>query len=147
MNLRWLVNNANIFSPFLGHNMSFATAINCMDGRVQLPAIHYLKDRFGVNFIDTITEPGPNRILAEQKDKPRLSSILDRLKISIEKHGSRQVAVIGHHDCAGNPASKDEQITHIQKAAAFIRSRYPHAEVIGVWIDENQQIEEIGVRS
>jgi hypothetical protein len=118
-----------------------------MDGRVQLPALHYLNDRFGVPFIDIITEPGPNLILAEQKDKPKLISILDRLKISIEKHGSSQIAIIGHHDCAGNPASKDEQIIHIQKAVAFICRQYPDAEVIGVWIDENWQINEITTRS
>ncbi|MBD3413017.1 MAG: hypothetical protein GF421_01125 [Candidatus Aminicenantes bacterium] len=127
--------------------MKFATVINCMDGRVQLPVLHYLNHRFGVSLIDTITEPGPNLILAHQKDKPKLISILDRLKISIEKHGSKQVAIIGHHDCAGNPASKDEQIIHIQKAVTFICRQYPDAEVIGVWIDENWQITEIPNRS
>ncbi|MBS3770815.1 MAG: META domain-containing protein [Bacteroidales bacterium] len=75
--------------------MTFATAINCTDSRLQGPTIHYLKDHFGVQFIDTIIEPGPNRILAEQKDKEKLSSILVRLKISIEKHESSQSAVIG----------------------------------------------------
>lgn len=123
--------------------MTFAAAVNCMDGRVQLPVIHFLKDRFGVSFIDTITEPGPNRILAVQDDPTKLSSILARLQISIEKHGSRQIAVIGHHDCAGNPASTDEQIRHIQKAVVFLRRQYPIAEIIGIWIDQNWKINEI----
>ena len=48
--------------------MSFCTAINCMDGRTQLPVIEFLKDKFGVEFVDTITEPGPVRILADQPD-------------------------------------------------------------------------------
>ena len=44
--------------------MTFFTVINCMDGRVQLPVINYLKQKFNVEFIDTITEVGPNKIIA-----------------------------------------------------------------------------------
>lgn len=123
--------------------MTFATAINCMDGRVQVPVITYLQKRFGAKFIDTITEPGPDRILAEQSDQIRLASILARIEISIQKHASRQIAVIGHYDCAGNPVSKEKQIDHIHKAAAFIRQEYPKVEVIGVWVDEKWRIHEI----
>lgn len=126
-----------------GGQMTFATAINCMDGRVQLPVITYLQDRFDAEFIDTITEPGPNRILAEQTDQPRLKSILARLEISIDKHGSRHIAIIGHHDCAGNPAPKQIQIGHIQQAVAYISQRHPKTEVIGIWVDEKWRIHEI----
>ncbi|GAB4379897.1 MAG: hypothetical protein Kow0042_29680 [Calditrichia bacterium] len=48
--------------------MRFCTAINCLDGRVQLPVIQHLKKRFKVDFVDVITEPGPNLILSEQKN-------------------------------------------------------------------------------
>ncbi len=37
---------------------TFATAINCMDGRVQLPVIAYLKSKYVVDYVDAITEPG-----------------------------------------------------------------------------------------
>ena len=46
----------------------FATAVNCMDGRVQKPVIEYLQKSFGVDYVDMVTEPGPNKILAEGKD-------------------------------------------------------------------------------
>jgi len=49
-------------------NQKFATAINCMDGRVQTPVIKWLKNEYKVNYIDMITEPGPNKILAESKE-------------------------------------------------------------------------------
>jgi hypothetical protein len=39
--------------------MSFCTAINCMDGRVQLPTITFLKKHFGIEHVDCITE-APN---------------------------------------------------------------------------------------
>ena len=84
--------------------MRFCTAINCMDGRVQIPVIQYLKDRFDADYVDAVTEPGPNRILAEDADTRIRQSIDRRVGISVEGHGSVGIAVVGHHDCAGNPA-------------------------------------------
>ncbi len=123
--------------------MKFCTVINCMDGRIQLPVIEYLKNRFGAQYVDTITEPGPNLILAEQGNTPLLQSIMARLRISIEKHCSSGIAITGHHDCAGNPAPKDTQIEHIKKAVEFIRKQYPEIETIGLWVDENWNVNEV----
>ncbi len=123
--------------------LSFCTAINCMDGRVQEPVIKYLKKRFNVDYVDTITEPGPNLILAEQSDAHAIDSILRRLKISIEKHNSKAVAIVGHHDCAGNPAPRELQFVHIEKAIHFIGQSYPNIEIIGLWIDEDWRVNEI----
>ncbi len=118
-------------------NMVFCTAVNCMDGRVQLPVIEYLQKRFRSQYVDSITEPGPNLILAEQTKSDLVRSIFDRISISIEHHHSKAIAIVGHHDCAGNPASKDDQIAHIGKAIKIVRDRYPDIEIIGLWVDEN----------
>ena len=53
----------------------FCTAINCMDGRVQLPVIQYLQKRFNVDFVDSVTEAGPNLILSEAEDPGLVQSI------------------------------------------------------------------------
>ena len=82
--------------------MGFCTAVNCMDGRVQIPVIEFLRKRFGVEHVDTITEPGPNRILALHSDGGPAASILSRVALSVEKHGSVGIAVAGHFDCAGS---------------------------------------------
>ena len=42
--------------------MRFCTVINCMDGRVQLPVIRHMKERFNAEYVDSITEPGPNNL-------------------------------------------------------------------------------------
>ena len=123
--------------------MSFCTVINCMDGRVQLPVIKYLQNRFNVQHVDTITEPGPNLVLSEQNNTSLIKSILTRLKISIENHHSIGVAVVGHYDCAGNPALKDQQIVHIKKAIEFVRRHYAEIEIIGLWVDENWKVNKI----
>lgn len=122
---------------------SFFTAINCMDGRVQLPVIHYLQKRFDVEYVDAITEPGPNRILAEKADAEKLRSIFERVTLSLEQHHSKGIAVIGHHDCAGNPASENDQKAHLSQAVQTLQQHYRNTDIIGIWVDSNWEVHQI----
>ena len=88
--------------------MTFCTSIHCIDGRIQEPIIKYLKDNYNITYVDAITEPGSCKILAENKNKISVNSITEKIKISINKHGSKLIAISGHYDCAGNP--HDEKI-------------------------------------
>ena len=123
--------------------MAFCTAINCMDGRVQLPVINYLAERFGVDYVDSITEPGPVKILTEQTDRLLLDSIFKRISISTEKHGSMSIAICAHTDCAGNPADDQIQKEQLRKASEFLREKYPNANVITLWLDMNWDVYEL----
>jgi carbonic anhydrase len=123
--------------------MRFCSVINCMDGRVQLPVINYLRKRFNVDYVDSITEAGPNLILSEDKNINSIQAILDRLKISVENHNSVGIAIVGHYDCAGNPAPQDNQIMHIQMAIKLLRQRYQDIEIIGLWVDKNWKVYEV----
>jgi len=114
-----------------------------MDGRVQLPVIQYLKARFNATYVDTITEPGPNAILATQSDDVLLQSINTRVEISLKRHGSNSIAIVGHHDCAGNPISKTHQLKQIALSNKYLSDRYPTANVIGLWVNENWEVEEV----
>ena len=125
--------------------MRFCTVINCMDGRVQLPVIRYLLKRFNVEYVDSITEAGPNLVLSEQKSNVTVQSILERVNISVEKHRSVGIAVVGHHDCAGNPAPQENQIVHIQNAIRFLRQHYENVVIIGLWVDEHWEVHEVVV--
>ncbi len=119
---------------------TFATAINCIDGRVQIPVIEYMKRRFAVDFVDIITEPGPNKILAENADKISIDSIKRRVKISVECHDSKLIAVVGHSGCAGNPSDKKIQIAQISSAIKTIESWNFNVQVIGLWVDKNWRV-------
>ena len=123
--------------------MRFCTAVNCMDGRVQLPVISYLRERFGAEYVDSITEPGPNLVLAKKTDEALVRSILRRIDISVERHKSVGLALAAHHDCAGNPASQEEQKRHVAAGVEFLRLRYPGIRVIGLWVDEHWKAHEI----
>lgn len=121
---------------------TFCTVVNCMDGRTQMQVNDYLRNRYGVDHVDTVTEPGPNKILAEQSPDNLVKSILSRINISVHLHGSKAIAVIGHHDCTGNPVGKQTQDTQTARAAAFLKETYPGVEVIGLWVDESWKVRE-----
>lgn len=126
--------------------MSFATVVNCMDGRVQLPVITYLKTRFGVDYVDNITESGPDRILARQDDPAIVASILRRIEFSGRKHRSTKLAVVGHADCGGNPASPEEHVQQIRSAVAFLQQQFPNMTVIGLWLNEDWSVTELATQ-
>ena len=93
--------------------MRFCTSIHCMDGRIQESTIKYLKDTYGITYVDTITEPGPCKILADDTNKMLVDSILNRVNVSVNKHGSKLIAISGHYDCAGNPCGEQGQSRRI----------------------------------
>ncbi len=124
--------------------LKFCTAVNCIDGRIQLPVIEYLQKRFNAEYVDCITEAGPNLILSERKETQRVEAILQGVQISVKKHNSVGISVAGHHDCAGYPAPKDEQIAHTKEAVESLKERYPNMEIIGLWVDESWKVSEVG---
>jgi len=126
----------------MNHNI-FATAINCMDGRVQIPVIEWLKRLSGVDYVDMITEPGPERLLAEGIDQAAIESIKKRLGISITRHNSKTVAIVGHHDCAGNPADQETQQEQIAMAIEVLKSWSFEVRIIGLYVDESWEIHEV----
>jgi len=121
----------------------FCTAINCMDGRVQLSVINYMQIRFDAVYVDMITEPAPNKILAEGIDAVVVDEIRRRLDVSLEKHSSCGVAIVGHEDCTANPLPKEDQVRQLEAAREFLREMYPGVEVIGLWVELCGNVEEI----
>lgn len=114
----------------------FATVINCMDGRTQLPVIEWVKNHSGVDYVDTITEAGPVKLLAENSDSTLVNSIKKKVLLSINKHHSKSIAIVAHHDCAGNPVSKKVQLEQLKAALKTIESWDLKAETIGLWLDD-----------
>jgi len=114
-----------------------------MDGRTQQPVIDWMKKQYGVDYVDMITEPGPDGILA-RREMDIVAQIKTRVLISVEKHGSQAVALIAHGDCAGNPVGKDEHLGHLRKGMELIRSWELPVEIVGLWIDsESWQVDVI----
>jgi len=114
-----------------------------MDGRTQLPANEYLRRVLSVDYVDTITEAGPVRILAEEQQSALADSILARVDISVNKHKSKAIAVVAHYDCIGNHLSKNEQIEQLKKAIMWLGQKYPNLIILGLWIDSSWDVQRI----
>ncbi len=115
----------------------FATSVSCIDGRIQIPLTNWIKENFSVDYVDTITEPGIDKQVADNTD---LESIKTKVGISINKHESELIIVSGHYDCAGNPVSNEEHITQIKKGIEVISSWNLGVKVVGVWVDDTWKI-------
>ncbi|MBU0718256.1 MAG: hypothetical protein KJ749_08415 [Planctomycetes bacterium] len=119
---------------------TFITAVNCMDGRVQEPVVAWMKQRFEADYVDMITEPGPDRIMTAGPPEER-ESIRRRVDISVNVHHSRVVAMVVHHDCAGFPVSRPQHLAALQECINTIESWVPEVRVLGLWVGEDWQVE------
>ena len=119
----------------------FATVINCMDGRVQEPVNNWMKERTGAEYIDVITEAGPDRILASTATASRL--ILERILISRDKHDSKDLAVVAHHDCAGNPVTREQHLADLKRAARILSTWNLEMKLLLLWVNSDWKVEMI----
>jgi len=121
----------------------FATAINCIDGRVQEPVIAWIKEHYNVDFVDMITEPGIVKCLATEPLGPTATSIREKIDISRQQHGSDLVAVIAHDDCVGNPADKNTQIHQLNTASDLIYIWGEPIDIIRLWVDTHNTVHQL----
>lgn len=122
--------------------MSFYTAINCMEGRAQEPIINFIKEEYNVLFVDMITKAGPVKMLSDPS-RNNIETIISCIEISLEKHKSRGIAIVAHHDCAGNPISDEKQKKSLKQAVAFLVNKYVNVSVCGLWVNKNWKVEKI----
>ncbi|MBM3905350.1 MAG: hypothetical protein FJ354_01525 [Thaumarchaeota archaeon] len=116
----------------------FCTSISCIDGRIQMPITQWLKKNYGVDYVDTITEPGVDKMFS---NPDKIEELKAKASISVNAHGSKIIVVSGHHDCAGNPVSRQEHIEQIRVAVSTIKSWNLPVKVIGAWVNERWELE------
>lgn len=124
-------------------NFKFGTAINCIDGRTQEPVIDFMKQKYGIDGVDMVTFPGVDGVASSLGNFNTIALIRNAVSISIEKHGSRIIAVVGHFDCAGNPGNREHHYAHIGKALQQVSSWNFDAEIVGLYVNDKWQIEEV----
>jgi hypothetical protein len=113
-----------------------------MDGRVQMPVINHLQNRYGVDYVDVVTEAGPVGLLSQRPESRDARSVFRRVDVSIEAHSSKQIAIVAHYDCAGNPVPDSEQKQQIYSCLEILAKRYPQMELLGLWLDQDWRIHE-----
>ena len=124
-------------------NFKFGTAINCIDGRTQEPVINFMKKKYDIDGVDMVTFPGADGIFSVRENLDKIEIIRRSVSISIEKHHSRIIAIVGHFDCAGNPGDKEHHHAHIRKALHEVSSWNFDAQIAGYYVNDKLQIEEV----
>jgi len=115
-----------------------ATCLNCMDGRVQLPVIQWIKDNYSVDFVDVITEAGMDHVLSNQED---VGEVLRSITISVNINKSTRLFVVGHYDCRGNPVEEKVHRQEIISAVKRLKGHWPKLEITGLWVNQNWAVE------
>jgi|GEM_PF-737648 len=73
----------------------------------------------------------------------RVREIKKELGILVRSHGIKHVVISAHHNCAGNPVSKDEQLEQLQRARRTVEAFGYDIEIILLWINDQWMPEEI----
>lgn len=115
-----------------------STCLNCMDGRVQLPVLQWIKANYHVDYVDVITEAGMDAVLSGQKD---ISEILRSIAISVNVNKSIRLFVVGHSDCRGNPVGEDVHRQQIMDSVVRLKSHWPGQEIVGLWVNDSWSVE------
>ncbi len=121
---------------------TFGTAINCIDGRAQEPVAAWLRADAHVDYVDTVTSPGPDYLLTHATPE-RLDTLRRMVAISVEAHNSEIVAIAGHYDCAAHPADREQHIAAIRSAMSVVRGWGLPVRVVGLWVNERWEIEPV----
>ena len=53
------------------------------------------------------------------------------------------MTLVGHYDCAGNPGDREHHNKHIRRAMQEVSSWKLNTEVIGLYVNDKREIEEV----
>jgi hypothetical protein len=105
--------------------------LTCIDGRIHRALDDWARDRLAVDYVDTITEPGPDSQVVAMDDAA-LTGLVAKVRVSQRAHGSDVLVIAAHSDCAGNPVSDHAHRAHLHRAAARLATRLPGTRIVAV---------------
>jgi carbonic anhydrase-like protein len=99
---------------------------------------------YDIDGVVLVKFPGVDGILSsskEQRSEEVIELIRSAVSISAQKHGSHIIAVVGHHDCAGNPGDSEHHNNDIRSAMREISSWNFTGQIVGLCVNDKRQIE------
>ncbi|GAB3257601.1 hypothetical protein GCM10027425_18730 [Alteromonas gracilis] len=113
-------------------SQSFGVALACIDGRLAAVPRPTLCAAWGVDYVDLVTVPGPEVAVTEL---PEDHVVWEALRISMRAHGSVNVAVVAHTDCAANGVDAETRVDQVRATLGVVRERLGDVDVSGWVID------------
>jgi len=124
---------------------NFGTALTCIDGRVHLPVISWMRDMLLVDYVDLVTYPGADGLLAG--DAERATRLLKgSVDISVQRHASPVLALVAHHDCAANPGTAEAHRDQLLRGLRTLQGWNLGVKLIALWITEQWQVDVVRTR-
>jgi len=118
-----------------------AVCLNCIDGRVQVPVMQWIKNNYKMDHVDMVTEPGIDGFLSD-KTNP-IDEINRKVRISVEKNNASIIFITGHHDCKGNPVSESVHKEHVLLAVSRVKKEFPEITIVGLWVNSQWKVERL----
>ena len=115
-----------------------ATCLNCMDGRVQLPVLNWIREEYSIDFVDIVTAAGMDGVLATRDN---IDDIVRSINTSVNINKSIRIFVVGHYDCRGNSVDEKTHRAHIGMSVKRLETYWPNLEILGLWVNDRWQVE------
>src|SRR5262245_3075414 len=104
-----------------------------------------MRDMLSVDYVDLVTHPGVDGLLA--KEPERAGDILRAsIDISIQRHGSPVLALVGHHECAANAGSADLHREQLLRGLRVLQNWELGVKLIALWVNADWQIDVVRTR-
>jgi hypothetical protein len=109
---------------------------------VQRPVVDYLRRQYGVDYVDLITEPGPERAMTDPARTEIQAAIRRNASFSVAGHDAELIAVTAHDDCLGNDADSTTRLAQLRAARQVVTGWDLGVEVIALWVHMDGNVEE-----
>ncbi|MCA1645266.1 MAG: hypothetical protein LC797_07280 [Chloroflexi bacterium] len=124
---------------------NFGTAVTCIDGRVHLPLINWMRDMLSVDYVDLVTHPGADGFLAQEPERAG-NALRASIDVSIQRHASPVLALVGHHECAANPGSAELHREHLLQGLRVVQNWGLGVKLFALWVNADWQIDVLRTR-
>lgn len=115
--------------------VKYATAINCIDGRTQVPVIEYIKRSDNIDQVDLVTFPGVVKLISENDNQDSIEQVKKSIEVSLREHDPAIITIAGHNNCCSNGVDDEQQVDQIYKAVEVLHTWYPSKQIVGLWVD------------
>jgi hypothetical protein len=105
----------------------------------------WMREVLSLDYVDLITQPGADGVLAGDASVAK-QLVLPRVQLSVQRHASPIVAIVGHFDCAANPGDEAEHRVQLGQAIGVLQEWQLGVKVIALWVNQQWQIEVVKTR-
>ena len=101
-----------------------------------------MRRMYGVDYVDLITEPGPEWALTDPTRAGVQAAIQRNARFSVHGHDAELIAVTAHDDCLGNDADSGTRLAQLRDAQQVVTGWDLGVDVIGLWVHMDGRVEE-----